>query len=154
MQGHIKMTNFSEELLEKAKQTKSVEELLALAGENNMEMTEDEAKAYFAKLNSAPGELSDEELDNVAGGGCGGGEGGLREEDLPAGTHVTLSGVNRCWNIPDTDNRVIEIGKVRDGCNATYFKVSNFNVRYESVRLRCPDCGRLLSVPYSQIQKI
>ena len=45
MQGHIKMTNFSEELLEKAKQTKSVEELLALAGENNMEMTEDEANA-------------------------------------------------------------------------------------------------------------
>ena len=70
MQGHIKMTNFSEELLEKAKQTKSVEELLALAGENNMEMTEDEANAYYAQLNPKSGELSDEELDNVAGGGC------------------------------------------------------------------------------------
>lgn len=33
-----------------------------------MEMTEEQAKAYFEKLNSKADELSDDELDNVAGG--------------------------------------------------------------------------------------
>ena len=65
------MTNFSEELIEKAKQAKSVEELLALAKENGMEMTEEQATAYYAQLSPKSGELSDEELDNVSGGGCG-----------------------------------------------------------------------------------
>ena len=57
------------ELFEKAKGAKSAEELLSLAKENGMELTEEEAAAYFAQLNKS-GELSDEELDNVAGGGC------------------------------------------------------------------------------------
>lgn len=57
------------ELIEKAKQAKSPEELLAFAKENEIELTEDEAKAYFEQLNKL-GELSDDELDNVAGGGC------------------------------------------------------------------------------------
>ncbi len=61
------MTN---ELLAKAKECKSPEELLALAKENNIEMTEEEAKAKFAELHNE-GELSDDELDGAAGGGCG-----------------------------------------------------------------------------------
>ena len=66
----IYMKNFTAEQIEKAKGAKSAEELLALAKEVNLEMTEEEAKAYFAQLNPEAGELSDEELDNVAGGGC------------------------------------------------------------------------------------
>ncbi len=54
------------ELLEKAKQAKSAEELIALAKENGVEIPEDKAKALFEKLSSA---LSDEELDGVSGGG-------------------------------------------------------------------------------------
>ena len=57
------------ELLEKAKGAKSAEELLTLAKENGVELTEDEAAEYFAQMHQS-GELSDEELDNVAGGGC------------------------------------------------------------------------------------
>ena len=57
------------EFFEKAKEAKSAEELLSLAKENGMELTKEEAEAYFAQLNKS-GELSDEELDNVAGGGC------------------------------------------------------------------------------------
>lgn len=66
------MVKFMEkkELLEKARQTNSPEELLALAKENNYPMSEEEAKDYFEKLHKS-GELSDDELDNVAGGGCG-----------------------------------------------------------------------------------
>ncbi|MGN0620089.1 MAG: hypothetical protein ACI4J7_13800, partial [Ruminiclostridium sp.] len=63
--------NISKELLEKAKTAKTVEELLAMAKAENIELTAEQAAEYFAKLN-ASGELSDEELDNVAGGGCGG----------------------------------------------------------------------------------
>lgn len=71
------MENFNTELLEKAKQTKSVEELLSLAKENGVEMNEEQANAYFAQLHKASGEIADDELDNVAGGGCHSGDGRL-----------------------------------------------------------------------------
>ena len=58
-----------EDLILKAKEAKSAEELLALAKENEIEMNEESAKAYFEQLHKK-GELSDEEIDNVAGGGC------------------------------------------------------------------------------------
>jgi len=64
------MTTFTPELIEKAKAAKTAEELLALAKENEVEMTEESAAAYFAQLHPTSGELSDDELDNVAGGGC------------------------------------------------------------------------------------
>ena len=59
--------NISKELLEKAKTAKTAEELLAMAKAENIELTEEEAAKAFAELNKT-GELSDEELDNVAGG--------------------------------------------------------------------------------------
>ena len=55
------------ELILKAKEAKSVEELLALARENNIELTEEQAKECYDRLNSI-GELSDDELEKVAGG--------------------------------------------------------------------------------------
>ena len=58
------------ELIERAKKAKSSEELMALAKENGEELTEESAKEYFELLNPKTGELSDDELDNVAGGGC------------------------------------------------------------------------------------
>ncbi len=57
------------ELFEQAKNAKSAEELLSLAKENGVELTKEDAEEYFAQINKN-GELSDEELDNVAGGGC------------------------------------------------------------------------------------
>ena len=63
------------ELIAKAKETKSVEELMALAKENDIEMTEENAEAYFNQFHPTSGELSDEELDNVAGGSCYAGDG-------------------------------------------------------------------------------
>ena len=70
--GKHEQERFSpENLVEIARSAKSVEELLALAKENNFEMNEEEAKTYFAQLNPTSGELDDDDLDNVAGGGCG-----------------------------------------------------------------------------------
>ena len=60
---------FTPELLEKAKKAESAEALKALAKENHYEMSAEEANAYFAQLHKS-GELSDEELENVSGGGC------------------------------------------------------------------------------------
>ena len=65
------MHNISPNLIEKAKTAKSAEELLEIAKENNVEMTADEAKTYFAQLGPKSGELSDDDLDAVAGGKAG-----------------------------------------------------------------------------------
>ena len=62
----------TKELVAKAKEAKTPEELMALAKENGIGLTEEETKAYFDRLHPQSGEISDEELDNVSGG-CGGG---------------------------------------------------------------------------------
>ena len=58
------------ELIAKAKKANSSEELIALAKENGMELTAEDANTYFDMLKPKMGELADEELDNVSGGGC------------------------------------------------------------------------------------
>lgn len=65
------------ELLEKAKQANSPEELLEFAKEVDYPLDENGAKAYFERIHSF-GELSEEELDSVSGGGC-------NWDDLPHG---------------------------------------------------------------------
>lgn len=65
-----------EKLLEQARFAKSAEELLTLAKENDVELSAEEAQAYFDQLHSS-GELADDELDSVAGGGCYGKDGRL-----------------------------------------------------------------------------
>lgn len=61
-------TNLSE-LIGKAKKLESAEEIITLAKENGIELTADEAAAYYGNLHKS-GELDDNELDNVSGGGC------------------------------------------------------------------------------------
>ena len=79
------MKNLTPEMIEKAKTAKSAEELLALAKDNGVEMTEDEAKTYFAQLNPKSGELDDDDLDAVAGGASGCSE----EDDEPESMEKT-----------------------------------------------------------------
>lgn len=62
----------NKELAAKAKEAKTPEELMALAKEAGIELTEESAASLFERLNSEASELSDSELDNVSGG-CGGG---------------------------------------------------------------------------------
>lgn len=59
--------NISNELLEKAKKAKSAEELLEVAKSENIEFSPEQADKVYAELHKT-GELSDDELDNVAGG--------------------------------------------------------------------------------------
>ena len=87
------MKNLTPEMIEKAKAAKSAEELLDLAKENNVEMTADEAKTYFAQLNPKSGELNDDDLDAVAGGasGC------IADDDfIKDGTMVRVINGDKC----------------------------------------------------------
>lgn len=77
----------TQEMIEKARQAKTVEEILALAKENSMEMTEEDAKLYFEQLHPVTGELSDDELDNVSGGGC-----------KTNGGYTTVTSELKCFN--------------------------------------------------------
>ena len=63
------MNNLTDEMLQKAKECKTVEELLNLAKENGYPLTEKDATVKFNEWHKT-GELADEELDNVSGGGC------------------------------------------------------------------------------------
>ena len=56
----------TQEIIEKAKAAESAEELLAIAKENGIDMTADEAKTYFAQINA--NSLDDDLLEGVAGG--------------------------------------------------------------------------------------
>ena len=57
----------TKELIEKAKTANTAEELLEMAKAENIDLSAEEAEKAFAELNKT-GELSDEELNNVAGG--------------------------------------------------------------------------------------
>lgn len=61
---------YTSEIIEKAKELKTVDELIAFAKQYGEELNCEKAEELFAKLHKT-GELSDDELDNVAGGGCG-----------------------------------------------------------------------------------
>lgn len=103
------------ELIAKAKEAKTPEELMALAKENGMELTEETANAYFAKLHPTTGELSDDELDNVAGGSCYAGDGRMvvslghvcddfrcKKDDGYPGGHICF--VRRCVRCGEVAN--------------------------------------------------
>ena len=59
----------TEELITKAKEMKSTDELIAFAKENGKEITKEQAEKIYEQLHQN-GEIADDELDNVAGGGC------------------------------------------------------------------------------------
>ena len=63
--------NLTPELISKAKTAKSVEELIKIAEGEGVKLDEKDAASYFAKLNQPEKELTDDELESVAGGGCG-----------------------------------------------------------------------------------
>ena len=48
------------ELIAKAKQAKTPEELLALAKESGIELTKEKADEYFKQLSTSSGEIADE----------------------------------------------------------------------------------------------
>ena len=118
---------YNDEILEQAKKAKSVEELLTLAVENDIDLTKEEAEEFFAQLNRS-GELSDEELDNVAGGGCRTNTLVQVDADLKVGDMIrvyrhSLSGFLSCK------------------CGNGTFRVNKLVTRFKSVQCSCTQCG-------------
>lgn len=78
--------NMSQEQLRKVRAARSPQELGELAQAEGVTLTPEEAQAHFAQLHPPVGELADDELDAVSGGGCGGGKG--QDVPYPVGTIV------------------------------------------------------------------
>ena len=66
----IDKSKITKDMLEKAAQCETAEQLIALAKESGVELTKTEAEAYMAELENC--ELGADDLDKVAGGGSGG----------------------------------------------------------------------------------
>ena len=64
----IDMTKITKEMLEKALECETAEELMTLAKAEGFELTKEEAEAYMAEMDNM--ELDEDALDNVAGGMC------------------------------------------------------------------------------------
>jgi hypothetical protein len=64
------------EIIKKASACSTAEELQALAREYGMDIDLNSAEQFLKDLKRTNTEISDDELDMVAGGGCGGGGGG------------------------------------------------------------------------------
>ena len=62
----INKNEITKEMLEKAMQCKTADELMALAKSEGMEITREEAEAYLAEMDDV--ELDDTALQQVAGG--------------------------------------------------------------------------------------
>ena len=117
------MNNLTPELIAKAKAAKSAEELLELAKANNVDLTETEAKTYWAQL-SANGTVSDEELDAVVGGGSCPDNGEEEENTLSGGDRVKIP---RCT-----------------GCGSTTGYVAMPTVMSGSLEVRCEKCKKIV----------
>ena len=109
----------NKELLAKAKNAKTPEELIALANENGMEMTEESAEAYYNLLHPQNGEVSDDELDNVAGGGC------------HNGGKLVVSVMHYCdeWRCKD-DGSQCDIDGIMVNCNTCRVAAYCFSCKY------------------------
>ena len=57
---------------EKAKKARSPQELLSIAKADGVALTEEKAEELFNLFHPQAGELGDDELQSVSGGGCGG----------------------------------------------------------------------------------
>ena len=72
----INKNEITKEMLEKAMQCKTAEELMAFAKAEGIELTKEEAEAYLEELSEC--ELKDGDLKHIAGGKKSGGDNGER----------------------------------------------------------------------------
>ena len=136
------MKNLTPEIISKAKAASTVDELLAIAKENDIELTEDEAKTYFEQLN-ANGAVSDDELELVAGGG--------------------LFGISCSDDEDDDEDDTYQDGEVVkffDGttcsCGCSTCRICVAPNQPQGAYLRCTNCQTIVFtwLPYDRFKKV
>lgn len=147
----------------RAKNCKSIDELMALAAENGIALTDEQAAEYYGKLQPPIGELSDDELDNVAGGGCGSSSGAMYHP----GDHVMLKS-NLFCNRPHSFYQGAQYRT--ENCRSPYWVITGNGTTsrsFDKVLLsmmgspkeyiypcRCPQCGIEGDVYEYEIKKV
>ena len=125
---------WTQEMRRRGAECASPEELAALARAEGLAMTDEEARALFTKLHPPAGELSDDELEAVSGGGCGG-----QKTPYPVGTAVGILDTRS-----DVPGALIRCG----GCQGTRFVVTKV-VDYNTVWVECEKhCKKAFSSRY------
>lgn len=87
-------------LIEKAKKAESVEDLMRIAEENSIKLERETAELYYEKLNPPMGEIDDDEILSVTGGGCSSGGSGLElapSKELYTGRKIYLKNEGHCF---------------------------------------------------------
>lgn len=115
-----------EEVLEKAKSAESVEDLMRIAEENSIVLDRERAEEYFDKLNPPMGEIDDDEIDSVTGGGCGGKLDtnlnlNVGADELYTGRKVYLRNEGHCFGA--SSNYKPSIYCLKPGCYSKTFHI-------------------------------
>lgn len=87
-------------LIEKAAKAESVEDLMRIAEENSIKLERETAELYYEKLNPPMGEIDDDEISSVTGGGCSSGGAGLElapSKELYTGRKIYLKNEGHCF---------------------------------------------------------
>ena len=124
------MNNLTPELIAKAKAASTVDELRAIAKANGIELTEEEAKSYFAQL-TANDAISDDELGAVAGGGsCPGGDDEESDSNdaIRPGYAVRVTDGSRC-----------------SGCGSNWGVTKALSPSYTTVGVFCNNCRKWIT---------
>lgn len=134
-----------DEILQKAREAKSVDELLELSKAEGIEMTEEQAKICFERLHGRSGELSDEELQAVSGGfGYVSGDENVQPGGIPQGTHV--------WSTEWAERGLTKCGGGGGNCQSAYYVVRAACAGYaETV---CPKCGLTRLFRESELKEV
>ncbi len=112
------------ELIRKAENAESVEDLMRIAEENSINLERETAEEYFNKLNPPLGEIDDDEISSVTGG-CGKLETGVtfnkETDELYPGRKVYLRNEGHCFGA-SADYRP-SIYCLKPGCYSRSFHI-------------------------------
>lgn len=144
--------NMTPELLAQARTMESSAALADFAKEHGLELTAEQADGLFARLHSA-GELSDDELENVTGGGCG--LAWLHSPKFHTGDHVLDRNDSTCGT-RKSDYRGAQLIMVT--CDSPYMVVKQVklnNIGTDRLyTLQCPKCGASTVLSEGQLKRV
>lgn len=142
------------ELLAQARKMQTPEELAELANSHGVEMTAEQARVCYEKLNPPFGELEDDELEAVSGGGCTG-IAALEAPKYKVGQHV-MDRHNLFCNTQHSTYRGAQY--TMETCRSPYWAIKRTGVAGAGTArvydVECPLCGMSVTLHESDIKVI